>query len=228
MISALTWIVELNQTGKVLSWMPSSNPDEPPPGLYQLQNAKEAGQVALWIAEWDDIRVKPAGLDEAGLVLIPYLAVLDGWLSRYHSYAHFISKNSTHPQVCWEWFKLLSIPAEVFEGIPARKSVAESPEWEAIVGKTNAEVLRLALSRALPAAPMYLAREKDLIRRPLLDWFGKAVGAALAGTDPAQVLKEAQAKADAYLACLAGVNADDLSYNDLEIKVNACGGQVDP
>ncbi len=226
MISTLKWIVELNQSSQVLSWMPSRILGEEPPGLTKLQNAKEAGQVAFWEAGLEDIRRSPIGMDETDLVPIPSLPVKNGWLSRYHTRAHFISKKSAHPQVCWEWIKILSEQADIFEAIPARISVAGSPAWEAVVGTDNAEVLRLALSRALPAASMYLPKGKDLVRKPLLNWFGEAVRAALVGADPAQALKEAQAKADAYLACMQGVDPGTVSYEELESKVNDCTGQA--
>ncbi len=226
MISTLAWIVELNLSSKVLSWMPSRIQGEEPPGLTKLQNAKEAGQVAFWEAGLEDIRRSPIGMDETGLVPIPSLPVENGWLSRYHTRSHFISKKSAHPQVCWEWIKILSEQPDIFEGIPARISVAESPAWETIVGKANAEVLRLALSRAIPAAPMYLPKGKDLVRKPLLNWFGEAVGAALGGTDPAQALEEAQAKSDVYLTCMQGVDPGTVSYEELESKVNECTEQA--
>jgi hypothetical protein len=45
------------------------------------------------------------------------------------------------------------------------------------------------------------------------------VGAALAGTDPAQALAEAQAKADAYLACLAGDGKEQLLIQPLQMEI---------
>ncbi len=227
MIGTLAWIVRLNRSNALLTWMESSPEGALAHDWTEIQNMITAGQVAFWRATPEDLKTLSRGSFQIGLAPMPLLPGTKASLGGYASYAHFISKTSGNPKACWEWFKFLSEQPDAGQGIPARRSIARSTAWEASVGKPQAEALRLEMLRARPYAARYsYPRMFNVIRGPLQVWWNEAVFAALSGADPAQALTEAQAKADAYLVCMKGVDPGTVSYEELESKVNACVEQA--
>ena len=124
--------------------------------------------------------------------------------------------------------KFLSEQPTVFQGIPARKSVAALPAWEARVGATAADIYRAAAAQVRRGADDALSIEMIIIRSPLVDWEGQAQTAAIQGKDPLPLLTDAQHKADAYLACMQGVDPSKLTMTELQDKVKPCAIQADP
>ena len=61
------------------------------------------------------------------------------------SQGFYISSGSQNPNACWELGKYLSGTANILDGIPARLSVQQSPQWESAVSTQKAEIYRLAL-----------------------------------------------------------------------------------
>jgi hypothetical protein len=123
------------------------------------------------------------------------------------------------------WIKYLSEQPNLYQGVPARRSVAESPEWETLVGKDKAEIYRLAVTR-VNRAPDW--DEYSPIGWPLHQWRSNAVRTALEGKDPVEALAKAQETSEAYLACMVGVDTEKLTDKEINEKVNECAKQVDP
>ncbi len=133
-----------------------------------------------------------------------------------------ISSKARNPQLCWDWIKFLSEQPYLSMGIPARKSVASSPAWEAVVGKQYADVYRLARARVRPPEPY------DPSVGPFGIWRGQAVAAALNGDDYQKLLPVLQTKAEDYLACMSTVDQAKLSNDELNTAITKCTRQVDP
>ena len=129
--------------------------------------------------------------------------------------------HTDEPQACWEWLKFLSDRAETVHLLPARRSVADSPLWREQVGEA-----------ALPAYQATLEYDDTAIfrlRREIrwlayaYPWLAEAFQAAVSGKDAGRALSEAQAKAEAFVACLEAAEG----FSDSN-QLRACARQVDP
>jgi maltose-binding protein MalE len=80
---------------------------------------------------------------------------------------YFVSAQAQHPDACWKWISFLSqqIPNRQ---VPARTSLAESAEYENLVGEQIASAARASLEGALLLSPELAEFE------PVLETFGNA------------------------------------------------------
>jgi hypothetical protein len=137
----------------------------------------------------------------------------------------YISSSSQNPQACWSWAKYLSENSAVFNGVPARKSVANSPAWEAAVGAENAAVYQVALANSQSEAEITLS---PYLLFPINGWLGQAMENVKNGNDAKQELVLAQQKADAYHTCMTSVDISNLNKQDLNEAVLVCAKKADP
>lgn len=133
-----------------------------------------------------------------------------------------ISASSAHPEACWEWFKYLTNTTALLRSynndVPARLSVATSPEFQAQANPGSTELLEAYL-QALESAPSGTPAANILMTEALdFYWFFYAVNQALQGqSDLEQGLAIAQRLTEDYQAC---VRAGGEPYT--------CAIQVDP
>jgi len=98
-----------------------------------------------------------------------------------------ISSQAKYPDACWQWVTFLSrqVPARL---APVRRSVAESPAFERLVGVENAAVARASAENAIvipPYTPELFGEIGQL-------WF-QAIGAILSGqATPREAMVQAQ------------------------------------
>lgn len=134
---------------------------------------------------------------------------------------YFISRNTSHPQVCWEWLKFLSKQLSPVEGLPPRRSLAESAQFRAQVGEETARVYRASLERIDDlSSPLY--EQLPWLKRTFF-WFYRAFDAILKGEDVESALSKAQRKADKYVDCLEREDG----FVDEEVQ-SACMREADP
>lgn len=102
-----------------------------------------------WPMEWDfGWGVVPMPRDE----IAGTLAINEGF---------FISAQSEHPDVAWQWVRFLSRKMAPFQ-VPARRSLAESAEYEQLVGREVAASARAAISDAIMVYPEVLGFESTI------------------------------------------------------------------
>jgi len=73
----------------------------------------------------------------------------------------FISAESEHPDVAWQWVRFLSRKMAPFQ-VPARRSLAESAEYEQLVGRDVAVPARATIADAILVYPEVLGFEAPL------------------------------------------------------------------
>jgi ABC-type glycerol-3-phosphate transport system substrate-binding protein len=222
MVSALTWLVDLAKSNTLLvqtddNWM-------------TIEQAISEGRVAFWTAQAgnkSNYFYMPGQEDtmKIGVALMPAMPPSDEINYYSSNIGHFISKSSEDPQACWTWLKYVSEQPNLFPGVPARRSVAESPAWEAYVGAEDAAVYRLAQERTPPVTepPAY-----NQTAWPFYQWRGVAITAILKGEDIKETLDEAQRKADVYSACIQGAAAPGVTEEKVQEQVTTCLKQADP
>jgi multiple sugar transport system substrate-binding protein len=134
---------------------------------------------------------------------------------------YFISKDTPHPQACWEWLKFLSEQLSPVEGLPPRRSLAESAEFRAQVGEETARVYLASFERIDNlGSPLY--EQIPWLKRTLF-WFYQAFDAIMDGEDVVSALDEAQRKAEEYIGCLESKEG----FADEEVQ-KACTKEVAP
>jgi len=197
----------------------------------QINFAMQNGQVAFWTAQagqpeayWFYDGNPPYEVGVATMPRMPEGVSTTYWANEM---GHIISASAENPQACWDWFKYLSEQPDVFAGIPARKSVAQSPAWEALVGAENAAVYRAALAQVQRFDPTDQAQFNP-ISWPFYTWRQQLISGALKGEDYQKLAAEMQRKADDYLACMALVDRTDMTDEEINNEVNKCAQQVDP
>ena len=237
MSNALAWLTSLVKSG-ALYFDPSPKVIGSQEAIQKAEEAKwirlssafESGQIAFWesiAGETDGGYASTPNFQppfKIGVLPFPVKPEGNGQYGYSRDVGIYISRQAKNPNACWTWMKFLSEQPTVFDGIPARKSVAASPTWEAKVGPDAAVVYRLAADRVRRVSDY----NNNWVKAPLQDWEGQAIEAAFRGNDPSQALKESQQMADAYLTCLQTVDPTKLSMTDIQNKVNSCAKQADP
>jgi ABC-type glycerol-3-phosphate transport system substrate-binding protein len=140
--------------------------------------------------------------------------------SAFFCRGYFISKDTPHPQACWEWLKFLSEQLSPIEGLPPRRSLAESAEFISQVGEETARVYLVSLERIENlSSPLY--EQLPWLKRTLF-WFYRAFDSIIEGEDVGTALDEAQRKAEGYIRCLESKGG----FVDEEVQ-KACAREVD-
>jgi ABC-type glycerol-3-phosphate transport system substrate-binding protein len=123
-------------------------------GIYRGQIAMWTGMLSerggrRWPTEWDmrwGMVPLPSDSHSATLTMVEGL---------------FISSQAPHPDACWEWIAFLSsrVPARQ---APARRSLAESAEYEQSASTQVAAVVRSSMENALMLSPKLAEFEEAL------------------------------------------------------------------
>jgi ABC-type glycerol-3-phosphate transport system substrate-binding protein len=220
--SALARIADLNKSGVLL--IGSQENDEKV--IEKIKKIVQTGQLAFWQTQIGTLGGFYFSADDKptyqiGIVPMPTSDDLIGMGTWSLDYGFFISSKSKNPQLCWDWIKFLSEQPYLSMGVPARKTVASSAAWEAVVGKQYADVYRLA--RARVQSP-----KNDLVAGPIDTWRSQAVAAALNGEDYQKLLPVLQTKAKNYLDCMSTMDQANLNNNEINTAVTNCARQADP
>lgn len=175
----------------------------------------DAGRVAMWtnVAGHRYGGFAPPGGRPYSVGVVPVPLGVGPLAPSTQAIALFISRHAQNPGACWEWMKFLSTQPGVFLGIPARRSVTESPAYEVAVGPEAAASYRAVMSQ--PTRP--LNSDQDLQSGKyeswvVVFWWQDALVDVFNGAEPAQALRVAQSKAEAYLSCMVAANGDDPEY----------------
>lgn len=218
--SGLDWIRSLIQSGVLLI-------DQ---DFATSRQAITSGQVAFWITmlEFGDYWFSGQRPNfNIGVAPLPRIETAPRMFS-WGIDGHFISSKVKEPQHCWGWIRFLSGQPAIFNGIPARVSVAQSPEWEAVVGTENAAVYRVAVANAMQET---LKAQKVFVYSPMstpLFWLQQqAVTAMVEGQNYHDLLPELQKKAEDYVACMSTVDRTGLNEGELFEEIDRCARQAD-
>jgi multiple sugar transport system substrate-binding protein len=115
---------------------------------------------------------------------------------------YFISADTPNRQACWQWITFLTGQPAAVQGLPARRSVAESDEYRKQVGVDRAEAYLASVgSGDQPSAYAIFSEEAWL--GGALYWLGQAYGQVVDGkASVEEALDTAQKLADDYRACV--------------------------
>lgn len=224
MAAALNWLAGLYRSGILFQ---SASGEA---WWLSITKAVQSGQVAYWSVLAGEQNSMYFGDGEpyfrVGIAPLPQAAGSGQTFGKAIEKSFYISSQSQNSQACWSLAKYLSEQTTGYNGVPARKSVANSAAWETGIGTGNAEIYRLALARVQTSNDeSYL---ETLAVMDLGSWIGQAQADVQNGGDAQLALLLAQQKADIYHSCLAAMDVSGLSNVEIREKLSACARQADP
>jgi multiple sugar transport system substrate-binding protein len=135
---------------------------------------------------------------------------------------YFISAETENRQACWQWITFLSGEPGAVQGLPARRSLAESDEYRQQVGADRADAYLASVADSDQPSAFQIFSEEEWLGGALF-WLGQAYGQAIDGeASVEEALDAAQKMADDYRACV--VAAGDFSQETWQ----ACVQEIDP
>ncbi|MBW6472864.1 MAG: extracellular solute-binding protein [Anaerolineaceae bacterium] len=161
-----------------------------------------SGKAVFWMSSMDDYLNEELKY-EPGMVPIP------GYIPNYSLASFpsfFISKNSSDPEGCWEWFKYFSTNPAIYSWIPLRNSVRNSPEYEALVGTDMASLYRNIIDQMKVTPIDEKSRDTSYFTTGPYFWFQTTIGALKYGEDLDIPLQTVQFKSEAYLTCMLNMD----------------------
>jgi ABC-type glycerol-3-phosphate transport system substrate-binding protein len=134
----------------------------------------------------------------------------------------FISADTENVQACWQWITFLTGQPSATQGLPARRSVAESNEYREQVGAERADAYLASVAEGDRASAFQAFSEEDWLGGALF-WLGQAYGQVIDGEATVEeALDTAQQMADDYRACV--IAAGDASEDTWQ----SCVQEIDP
>lgn len=212
-IEAMRWYANLtNEFEAKPVFMTGATGEGPEIGaqIQELESLIANGQVAMWARDTSGrVQYSLAGVNRG---VAPLPAAPDGhsgsaslWSTAYYLSAR---AGETERRACWEWIKFLSGQLTGSEGIPARRSLAESEAYRNQVGEERAAAYLAGMAGTNPSTATSFYSDAVPWLHPAGDWLTIAYGQAARGELPvAEALEAAQAKADQFRACLVDNNA---------------------
>ncbi len=210
--NGIVWLDSLFSSG--ILYQPPAEED----AWRSIVTAIESGQIAFWTVRAGEQTTElfdpgqPPSF-EIGILPLPSVPDNDSPFDSGYERGFYISNQAEHPEACWTWITYLSEQAAGFDGIPARRSVANSSNWEASVGAENAAIYRLAFSQRQNSQQFSFPA---ITISPLEVFMGDAQFNIGNGSNAQVELALAQQKADAYYACMLEENI--LSLETWEVK----------
>jgi ABC-type glycerol-3-phosphate transport system substrate-binding protein len=169
-----------------------------PPQIERDRLIKE-GQAAMWISSGSGSAI-PGDHDGLNIGTVPFPIGPSGVGSYHAPVGYYISVQAQAPRACWEWITFLTGQLEAVEGLPARRSVAESETYRQRVGEERATAYRASVVGL--KCPFHLSSEAGWLRGASY-WLFQAYGQVLKGqTSVEAALSDAQRKADDYRTCV--------------------------
>jgi len=218
-VKALQWYADLALVHGIKQAIHASRPWDSIDESRQALALAEVGKVAMWSDLAGNFQVEGSQQTPTGMV--PYPRGNVAGMAGANADAYFISAQTEHPEVCWEWIKFLSGHLEAVSGVPARRSLAESATFRQQVGAEVATTYLYALAQSDPSSEQM---ERQCTWTSWAnEWFYQAYDSVLDGADPAQVLGEAQYKAEEFVLCLEAKQG----FDDQSVAL-MCALQVDP
>jgi multiple sugar transport system substrate-binding protein len=181
------------------------------------------GRAAMWTASGATAALfgDRGGLD-IGAAPLPSRADGTSRGSLLTTSGYFISAETEGPRACWQWITFLTGQPAAVQGLPARRSVAESNEYRQQVGAGRADAYLATVADAEQPSAFEQFSEEEWLGGGIY-WLGQAYSQVVEGkASPEEALDAAQKLADDYRACV--IAAGDFGQETWQ----ACAKEIDP
>lgn len=145
----------------------------------------------------------------------------------------YISALTQHPDACYRFMKYLSQSTDVFQSMPARRSVINSPDMLTARGAETVAFFNSMADLMEQPTTILVSTNINAGNFGMTNWFFDVVDRYATGeiTDLGTALQDAQQTTQDYLQCLAAIPPFDPSQGDFQAffdQVNQCQTSVDP
>ncbi|MBN1657333.1 MAG: extracellular solute-binding protein [Anaerolineae bacterium] len=164
------------------------------------------GHAAMWTSYGPNTDFVEREALDVGIVPLP--AASDGASGSGYQRAsgYYISSSTPHRQACWQWITFLTGQVGTADGLPGRRSVAESGAYRRLAGDERADVYVASLGSESESIWQAFAAEPWM--SPAFAWLYRAYDQVLQGDAGADLaLHDAQRLANDYRACVAARSA---------------------
>jgi multiple sugar transport system substrate-binding protein len=161
-----------------------------------VQTGVYAERIGMWI-DWIHVRGGSTHIDhdwpalwEMRWGMVPLPQYEDAFVPMITD-GYAIASDTAHPDECWQWISFLSAQAQLPSNMfPARKSLAESDEYKALVGSDLVDVAQVALQDSQSLSPA-------LFEFIDFDIYGRAINSIHSGVStPEEALIRAQQQSE--------------------------------
>lgn len=185
-IDTVAWLKKMVETQAVVRGF-ESDPD-------QIGRLVSGGQIAFWDTSYNGWFFNGNEPNfPTGEIPLPSTPQPVGISS---GDGYYISAQAKNPNACWDWITFLSSQPSAIQFWPVRKSIAESPNWQAFAGPENVALFQILKDQ--PPKKTTISPE----RSALLMFWNQAMNLIYSGSSPESELSAAQAKADGYFDCM--------------------------
>jgi multiple sugar transport system substrate-binding protein len=189
--------------------------------IIERETLINAGRAAMWSNM--GATAATGDREELDVGVAPLPAGLDGAAGSGTASGYFISAHSEARQACWQWIVFLTQQPGLTEGLPARRSVAESEAFVQQVGQEWAEVYKASVAGAKHASVFDTLTGEAWLSGGIY-WMGRAYEQVVNEQVSVEAaLDAAQQMSDDYRACVVLNDA----VND-EKAWQMCMQEVDP
>lgn len=211
-VEALGWYVNLSaEYGvKPVFMADVANVTEAPAVFMEQEALIRDGRAAMWTS------FGAAGMMRLGIGgeetkpntgVAPLPAGAGGTGGGGTSTGYYISANTEQRQACWQWITFLTSQPDVAQGLPARRSVAESDAYRQRVGADQAAAYLASVSGVGQGGSLDLFSGESWLA-PGIIWLGRAYDQVVNEELSAkEALDAAQKLADDYRACVIAQDA---------------------
>jgi multiple sugar transport system substrate-binding protein len=162
------------------------------------------------------------GRDELNTGVVPLPVGADGAAAGGSTTGYFISAQTEARQACWQWITFLTGRPDLTQGLPARRSVAESDAYRQRVGAERAAAYQASVIGTEQASGFDIFSGQSWLGGGVI-WLGRAYDQVVNDeASPEEALNAAQRLADDYRACIVAKDA----FSDQEAW-QACMLEVD-
>ncbi|CAG0935893.1 hypothetical protein TFLX_04744 [Thermoflexales bacterium] len=195
--------------------------------LIDRETMIDDGRAAMWSAYAGMPNLTGSDKRETmniGAVALPIGAAGSAGGNYVSSSGYYIAAETPAKQACWKWITYLTEQADVKQGLPARKSVAESEAYQQKVGAERAAAYRASLGESGTSAVYQFFSGKNSWLSYSVFWLAKAYGQVVDGDAPVdKALADAQKLSDDFRACVVQKDAQSDTQQQRQ-----CVKQIDP
>ncbi len=194
-------------------------------GMFLEQEALVSeGRAGMWTQLGPMAMVDlGGGRDQLNTGVAPLPAGSEGISGGGTTTGYYISAQTDARQACWQWLTYLTEQPNLAQGLPARRSVAESAAYRQRVGTERVAVYQASAASVAAASSFDVFVGETWLAGGIV-WLGRAYSQIVEeGVDVQEALNAAQTMADDYRACVVAQDA----FGDQDAWMD-CMQEVDP
>lgn len=193
--------------------------------VLEQEGLISGGRAAMWTS-FGPLAVAGLsdGRDELNTGVAPLPAGVDGAGGGGSAFGYFISARHGQEtrQACWRWITFLTAQPDLAQGLPARRSVAESEAYRQQVGDERVAVYQASVAGVGRSSELDIFTGQSWMGSGIL-WLGRAYDQVVHGeASIEEALNAAQRMADDYRACVITREAlaDDEAQQECVLEVD--------